>query len=123
MMNATNPSQNAQKLQDVINDSLFPQTVQVADVKQVLDFMKPVAQPLREEQIRAILYLQELGENKLIHPDGNPYKKLIEAVVNYREQIADPEFYIDTIEALVPKPPRPILVTNDGQVKKIQPAK
>lgn len=116
-------SENANKLQDVINDSLFPQTVQVADVKQVLDFMKKVTAPLREEQVRAILFLQELGDDRYIHPNGNPYSKLIESISKYRDQLADPEFYIDTIEALVPKPPRPILMSEDGKVKKIQTAK
>lgn len=111
------------KLQEVISDDLFPNVQHVSDVKQVLEFMRPNAAPLREEQVRAILYLQELGENKLLHPSGNPYKKLIEQIIGFKEHIADPEFFLDTIEALVPKPPKPILMTNDGQLKKIQPAK
>lgn len=113
----------ADKLQQVIGDDLFPTVQNISDVKQVLDFMRPVAQPLREDQIRAILYLQELGNNRDIHPAGNPYEKLIKAIVDFRQDIADPEFYIDTIEALVPKPPRPILMNADGQFKKVQPAK
>ncbi|MCM3593647.1 hypothetical protein M4D58_23785 [Brevibacillus borstelensis] len=113
----------ADKLQQVIGDDLFPNVQSISDVKQVLDFMQPVSQPLREEQVRAILYLQDLGSNQEMHPGGNPYEKLIKAIVDYREKIADPEFYIDTIEALVPKPPRPILMTGDGNFKKVQPAK
>jgi hypothetical protein len=111
----------ADKLQQVIGDDLFPTVQNISDVKQVLDFMRPVSQPLREEQVRAILYLQELGNNRDMHPDGNPYNDLIKVIVEYREKIADPDFYIDTIEALVPKPPRPILMTGDGQFKKINP--
>lgn len=113
----------ADKLQQVIGDDLFPTVQNISDVKQVLDFMRPVAQPLREEQVRAILYLQELGDNRYLHPNGNPYKELIKAIRDFRQELADPEFYIDTIEALVPKPPRPILMTGDGQFKKVQPAK
>lgn len=117
------PADSAHKLQDVINDSLFPTVQNIADVKQVLDFMKPVTQPLREEQVQAILFLQEIGGNTYIHPNGNPYTKIIEAISKYRQEIADPEFYIDTIEALVPKPPKPILLSDSGTFKKIKPEK
>lgn len=110
----------ASQLQDVINDSLFPTVQNIADVKQVLDFMRPVTQPLREEQVRAILYLEELGSNTYLHPNGNPYKNLIKAISSFREEIADPNFYIDTIEALVPKPQKPILMSGDGTYRKIQ---
>lgn len=113
----------ADKLQQVIGDDLFPTVQNISDVKQVLDFMRPVAQPLREEQIRAILYLQELGSNRYLYPDGNPYTALIKMIVDYRKDLADPEFYIDVIEALVPKPPRPILMTETGKFKKVQPEK
>ncbi|MED4570974.1 hypothetical protein P9302_16040 [Brevibacillus agri] len=113
----------AAQLQDVINDSLFPTVQNIADVKQVLDFMRPVTQPLRQEQVQAMLYLTELGDNKYIHPNGSPYEKIIKAISGYRQEIADPEFYIDTIEALVPKPPKPILMTENGTYRKIQPEK
>lgn len=122
-MSGNGTTNAAAQLQDVINDSLFPTVQNIADVKQVLDFMKPITQPLREEQVRAILYLKELGDNKHIHPNGNPYEKLIKAISGYRQEIADPEFYIDTIEALVPKPQKPILMSGDGTYRKIQPEK
>ncbi|MGG3873219.1 hypothetical protein [Brevibacillus laterosporus] len=118
-----NIHENATKLQDVINDTLFPTIQNIADVKQVLDFMKPVTQPLREEQVRAILYLEQLGNNKLLHPEENPYKGLIESIKKFRQDLADPEFYIDTIEALVPKPPKPILLKDDGKYTKLQQSK
>lgn len=114
---------NANRLQEIISDDLFPTVQHVSDVKQVLEFMRPHAQPLREEQVRAILFLQELGNNKLMHPDGNPYEKLIKKIEVYREVIADPEFFLDTIESLVPKPPKPILMAGDGTFKKVQPQK
>ncbi|WP_232700223.1 hypothetical protein [Brevibacillus daliensis] len=114
---------NAHALQSVINDTLFPTVQNIADVKQVLDFMKPVTQPLREEQVRAILYLEQLGNNKLLHPNENPYKPMIDAIKKFRQDVADPEFYLDAIEALVPKPPKPILLKDDGKYTKLQQSK
>ncbi len=114
---------SAEKLQTVIGDDLFPTVNHVSDVKQVLEFIQPHTQPLREEQIRGILYLQELGNNKDLHPEGNPYKEIIKYVIEKREIIADPEYLLDTIEALIPKPPKPILMTQDGTFKKIQQSK
>lgn len=114
---------NVNRLQEIISDDLFPTVQHISDVKQVLDFMRPHAQPLREEQVRAILYLRELGNNKTMHPKGNPYENLIKKIEEYREIIADPEIFLDTIESLVPKPPRPILMSSDGTFKKIQPQK
>lgn len=123
-MSTETPYKNsASQLQDVINDSLFPTVQNIADVKQVLDFMRPVTQPLRQEQVQAILYLRELGSNTYVHPNGNPYAELIKKISDFRQEIADPEFYIDTIEALVPKPPKPILMSGDGTFKKIKPEK
>lgn len=110
------------KLQDVISDDLFPTVQHISDVKQVLEFMRPVAKELRAEQVRAILYLHELGENRELHPDGNPYKKIIQEIIQHRTTVASPEIYLDTIEALIPKPPRPILMTQDGQFKHVKPA-
>lgn len=116
-------SVNADRIQQVIGDDLFPTVSHVSDVKQVLEFMEPNAQPLRQEQLQAILYLQELGNNKTIHPDGNPYKHIIDFVIKSKNLIADPEFFLDTIEALIPKPPKPILMSQNGEFKKIQASK
>ncbi|MEM5599597.1 hypothetical protein AAHB53_30480 [Niallia circulans] len=66
---------NAEKLQSAISDDLFPTVQHVSDVKQVLEEMKSTAQELREPQIKALLLLKSMGENKYLHPDGNPYKK------------------------------------------------
>lgn len=100
---------NAEKLQSVISDDLFPQVQHISDVKQVLEEMRKNAQNLREPQIKAILLLKEMGENKYLHPNGNPYAALIDFIMEGKTLVADPDYYIDTIEALIPKPPRPIV--------------
>lgn len=101
---------NAEKLQSVISDDLFPQVQHISDVKQVLEVMKDNAQNLREPQIKALILLNQMGENKYLHPKGNPYKKLVEFIMEGKIFVADPQYYIDTIEALIPKPPKPIVL-------------
>lgn len=108
-MQNTNVS-NAEKLQSVISDDLFPQVHHISDVKQVLEEMKDNAQNLREPQIKALILLKQMGENKYLHPNGNPYKKLVEFIMQGKIFVADPQYYIDTIEALIPKPPKPIVL-------------
>jgi hypothetical protein len=121
---AAKPNARDNKIQDVISDDLFPTVQHISDVKQVLEFMQPNAKALREEQVRALLYLEALGNDPVMHPDGNPYTQIIKQIVGtYREKVADPEMYLDTIEALIPKPPKPILMNEQGQFKKITPAK
>src|SRR5690606_21777501 len=109
-MQNLNESTNADKLQSVISDDLFPQVAHISDVKQVLEEMKGNAQSLREQQIKGILLLNKMGENKYLHPAGNPYKKLVEFVMEGKVHVADPAYYIDTIEALIPKTPKPIVM-------------
>lgn len=107
---------NANTLQDVITDNLFPELQHISDVKQVLELMKSMAQNISQEQLRAIMFLSELGENKVIHPDGNPYTKIVKAILNdYKTAIANPSFYLDTIEELIPKPPKPIVFAPNGK--------
>jgi hypothetical protein len=65
---------NAEKLQSVISDDLFPQVNHISDVKQVLEEMKGNAQDLREPQMKAIILLQRTGENTYLHGDKNPIK-------------------------------------------------
>src|SRR5690554_4206627 len=101
---------NADKLQSVISDDLFPQVQHISDVKQVLEEMKGNAQDLREPQIKAILLLKQMGENTYLHGDKNPYKELIDFIMKGKELVADPDYFIDTIEALIPKPPKPIIM-------------
>lgn len=101
---------NSEKLQSVISDNLFPEVHHVSDVKQVLEEMKSNAQELQEWQVRALILLKHLGENKYLHPGGNPYEEIEKMIMESKIHVADPGYYIDTIEALIPKPPRPIVM-------------
>ncbi|MEM5592073.1 hypothetical protein AAHH67_10660 [Niallia circulans] len=109
---------NAEKLQSAISDDLFPTVQHVSDVKQVLEEMKSTAQELREPQIKALLLLKSMGENKYLHPDGNPYKKIVEFIMEGKVYVASPDYYLDAIEALIPKPPKPIIMAEKGAIKK-----
>ena len=109
---------NAEKLQSAISDDLFPQVQHISDVKQVLEEMKSTAQNLREPQIKALLLLKSMGENKFLHPEGNPYKKVIEFIMEGKIYVASPDYYLDAIEALIPKPPKPIIMAEKGAIKK-----
>lgn len=103
---------NADAIQNVINEDLFPSSAPIiADVKQVLSFMENVAQPISEAQIRAILLLEHLGNNKQLH-DKNPYTEIIKKLQDeYKKKVANAGFYLETIEALVPKAPKPIIMS------------
>lgn len=101
---------NAEKLQSVISDDLFPQLQHVSDVKQVLEEMRQNAQELQEWQIRGLILLTEMGRNEYLHGDTDPYKDLREFILSAKVHVADPEYYIETIEALIPKPPKPVVL-------------
>ena len=101
---------NAEKLQSAIGDDLFPQVHHVSDVKQVLEEMKGNAQELQEWQIRGIILLRQLGKNEYLHPDGNPYQAIENMIMDGKIYTADPQYYLDTIESLIPKPPKPIVM-------------
>jgi hypothetical protein len=110
-MNQPNNTQKMPDLQSVITADLFSQTPQVADIKQVLEFMEPHAQPLSESQIRAIAYLNYLG-NRPIHKEyreankgRHPYEPFIKWIIESAQAAAKPSVFLDTIEALIPKPP------------------
>jgi len=105
---------NAEKLQSVISDDLFPQVQHISDVKQVIEEMQSKAQNLREPQIKAILLLKQMGENKYLH-EKNPYDKIIDFIMQGKIHVADPQYYIDTIEALIPKPPKPIVLAEKAE--------
>lgn len=106
---------NAEKLQSAISDDLFPTVNHISDVKQVLEEMKGNAQDLREVQLKGIVLLEQMGNNTYLHGDKNPYKKLIEFIMKGKELVADPDFYIQTIEALIPKPPKPIVMAEKAE--------
>lgn len=101
---------NGEKLQSVISDNLFPEVQHISDVKQVLEEMKGNAQELQEPQIKALILLETLGKNEYLHGKQNPYKPLINFVREGKVLVADPDYYIKTIEALIPKPPKPIVM-------------
>lgn len=100
---------NAEKLQSVISDDLFPNVQHVSDVKQVLEEMRGNAQELQEWQVRALILLEEMGRNTYLH-EADPYKGLREFIIAAKVQVADPDYFIDTIEALIPKPPKPVVL-------------
>lgn len=105
---------NAEKLQSVISDDLFPNVQHISDVKQVLEEMTLKAQALREPQIKALLLLEAMGNNTYLH-EKNPYTPIIKQITDqYKKGVADPNFYLDTIEALIPKPPKPIIMAEKG---------
>lgn len=110
--------ENAQKLQSVISDDLFPQVQHISDVKQVIEEMTGLAQNITRTQMKALILLQKMGENKYLHPEGNPYKKIHEYILGEGKiHIANPDYYLDTIEALIPKPPKPIIMAEKGMKK------
>lgn len=101
-------------LANVIGDDLFPAVHHISDVKQVLEEMKTTAQNLTEPQVKALLFLREMGENKYIHPEGNPYDKIFKFIMEGKVLVANPDYFLDAIEALIPKPPKPIIMAEKG---------
>ena len=102
---------NADKLQSVISDDLFPQVQHISDVKQVIEEMTGKAQELQQDQIKGLLLLKSLGANEYLHGKIDPYKEIYNYISDDgKKAFADPEYYLDTIEALIPKPPRPIVM-------------
>lgn len=111
-------AENGQKLQGAISDDLFPQVDHISDVKQVIEEMQALSQNLREPQVKALLLLESMGENKYLHPNGNPYKGIYSYItVKGKTHVANPDYYLDTIEALIPKPPKPIVLAEKGARK------
>lgn len=109
---------NADKIQSVINDDLFPNVEHISDVKQVLEFMTNYAAPLSEDQIRAILLLDSLGNNERLHGKVNPYKTIIKQITgDYKRSVARTETFLRTIEELIPKPPKPVIMADGRMVK------
>lgn len=107
---------NADKIQQVLTDNLFPDVQHISDVKQVLEYMENVAQPISEDQIRAAILLQTLGDNDRMHA-VNPYTWIIEKLISkgdkvgiWKKAVSPTTVYLDTLQELIPKPPRPIVV-------------
>lgn len=103
-------------IQDIMSESLFEQNPSIADLKQIINELQDKAQNLREPQIKALLLLQRLGENKYLH-EKNPYKDIIKNIEDkYKISVAEPSYYLDVINETVPKPPKPVIVAPDGKV-------
>ncbi|KGP85290.1 MULTISPECIES: hypothetical protein [unclassified Paenibacillus] len=117
-MNQAGALKNADKIQSVINDDLFPTVQHVSDVKQVLEFMSDYAAPFSEDQVRALVLLESLGNNERLHGKQNPYKSIIKDIKEeYKKSIARPETFLRTIEELIPKPPKPIIMADGRAIK------
>lgn len=120
MTQPVEPKDNGQKLQGAIGDSLFPEVQHVSDVKQVLELMRDHAQNLTQDQVRAILLLQELGKNEYLHGENDPYKDIVKSITGtFKVAVASPSYYLDTIEELIPKPPKPIILTSRGEAARV----
>lgn len=117
---------NSQRIQDVLSDNLFPTVQHISDVKQVLEYIENVAQPVSEDQLRAAILLEYLGSDKRLHPQGNPYAWIVERLIGketkgggyqtgyWKKAVAPVSVYLDTLQELIPKPPRPIVMAPKG---------
>lgn len=115
---------NADRIQSVLTDDLFPNVQHISDVKQVLEYFENVAQAVSEEQLRAAILLETLGRNERLHKSENPYKWIVERMIGNEKQtglwkkaVAPTSVYLDTLQELIPKPPRPIVVAPGGKEK------
>lgn len=118
----TETMRNADKIQSVLSDDLFPQVQHVSDVKQVLEYMENVAQAVSEDQLKAAILLETLGNNRRLHGKENPYRWMIEKLIGtekaagaWKKAVAPTTVYLDTLQELIPKPPRPIVVAPGGK--------
>lgn len=116
-MNERKTMDNANVLQDVIGDNLFPHVEHISDVKQVLELQAETGQNLRQSQIRALLLLERLGSNTFLHGDKDPYASIRKAIAgDFKKAVVNPNYFLATIEELIPKPPKPIVVTPNGKI-------
>lgn len=127
-MSMTEGQRNADKIQSILSDDLFPNVQHISDVKQVLEYVENVAQPVSEEQLRAAILLETLGSDKNLH-EVNPYAWMVERLIGssdkggkyktgyWKRAVAPTSVYLDTLQELIPKPPRPIVVAPGGREK------
>lgn len=112
------PVANADKIQSVLTDNLLATPEHIADIKQVLEFMVNVAQSISEPQIRALILLKQMGDNDRLH-EKNPYADIIKKIEgDYKKMVADTAVYLDTMQEIVPKPPRPIVLAPGAETGK-----
>lgn len=116
MINEPKAVSSANTVQDIVSDNLFPHVEHISDVKQVLELSRDLGLSIKEPQIRAILYLEHLGSNKLLHPNGSPYKHIVTDILNkYKVAAVDQKYFLDMVMELIPKPPKPVVVTPNGK--------
>jgi hypothetical protein len=112
---------NTERIQNVLTDDLFPNVQHISDVKQVLEYIENIAQAVSEGQLRAAILLEQMGNDKYLHPDGNPYHWIVDRLIGGKEKgvyktgiwkkaVAPTSVFLDTLQELIPKPPRPIVV-------------
>lgn len=108
---------NKQKsVQDIVGDNLFPHVAHISDVKQVIEEMTDKSQHLQQPQMRAIMLLMEMQNNEYLHGDSKPYDEYINKLIkDFKPAAADPNFYLNLINELIPKPPKPIVVLPNGK--------
>lgn len=108
-------NQKKASVQDVIGD-LFPQVNHISDVKQVIEEMTGKAANLQQEQMRAILMLQQMQTNNYLHGDSKPYDALIKMITkDFKLAAAEPTFWLDLINELIPKQPKPLIILPNGK--------
>lgn len=113
---------NAERIQSVLSDDLFPSVHHVSDVKQVLEYMENVSQNVSENQLKAAIFLEVLGNNRRLHKE-NPYRWIVDRLIGldragpWKKAVAPVSVYLDTLQELIPKPPRPVVVA-PGAAKK-----
>lgn len=89
-----------QEIGQILAQDLYSQQQpQVDGLKQVLDTLKDRVQPLSPVQLQVIGYLNHL-QNRLIHKDKKTYDSIIKLIVDERQSIAAPGFFIRVIEAI-----------------------
>ena len=103
-------------VQDIVGDNLFPHVAHISDVKQVIEEMTDKSQHLQQPQMRAIMLLMEMQNNDYLHGDSQPYQQYIDKLLKeFKPAAADPVFYLNLINELIPKPPKPIVVLPSGK--------
>ncbi|WP_332651609.1 hypothetical protein [Lysinibacillus sp. 54212] len=103
-------------VQDIVGDNLFPHVAHISDVKQVVEEMTGKSQNLQQPQMRAIMLLMDMQNNEYLHGDRQPYQQYIDKLIkDFKPAAAEPNFYLNLINELIPKPPKPIVVLPNGK--------
>jgi|GEM_PF-1097005 len=116
MEDAQQQNKKQKSVQDIVGDNLFPHVAHISDVKQVIEEMTDKSQHLQQPQMRAIMLLMEMQNNEYLHGEEKPYQQYIDKLLKeFKPAAADPAFYLNLINELIPKPPKPIVVLPNGK--------